>query len=386
MGYSFSVCYVPPSPSIPSTKQRTLFYAVLAALLLVASLAPSGALAESATRTGEDRSAIRAGALVDLSYEVPLGCPPKQDFQRALGARTPEVRWGGPDAPRQLGVAITQGPSGFRGSLTVSANQEPPVQRTLENPACAALVDALALVASVDLEFALTRRIHGVEAPPTAARGDGQAHQSTERPIPGPRASPSRAATWSRNRRDRGEPSRRAPRGFEQLVAAVGGMQTAPTPTLLPTGGLHWGIRLGRRGPHFGVSAHYGQTGLRRYDRGDVRFRWAAARFFGCPLGAERVPFALFACANAEVGLLRAEPERTLEPTVRNGVWFAPGLGMLGSVWTQVIAAEAFVGLTRPVVRDEFFFASASPSDDKERVHQAPALGPIAELRLGVPF
>lgn len=294
---------------------------------------------------------------VQLAYRVPAECPNRASFASALSARSTELAFRQDGSNRLLSVLVLETEHGYRGKLVLFVEGTPSFERVLEDRQCAALTEALALVAAMELN------------PP-------------ERTTP-PSESRSRVAPnqqWKADTRDLGSPGDPAHLTAWSLFV-LGGVQTAPSPEPLVTFGLG-GAATRHRTQHFSLSLLYGQSGYGDYATGEVRFRWLSSRFVGCPLGVARGHVAVHPCAVAEVGLLRGEARSIADSTNRNGLWLAPGLGLLGSLSTGEFSIDALLGLVRPIVRDRFLFAGAAPAEPSQLVHRADPIGLVSELRL----
>jgi hypothetical protein len=238
------------------------------------------------------------------------------------------------------------------------------VERKLSDAKCEVLVDALALLTSLELSADSSIEPQGVA---------GNAVVAT------PKQPPLSLALESKPP----EPDRRL---TELSVAVEVGMVTAVAPNPLPSGGI--AMTLGHLGgaESIGLSMQYAQTSLLHFDGGDVRFRWAGVRVVGCPVGLRRRWMTVSACATTEIGVLRAEPKHTLNGSIRNGGWIAPGGGGLLMLHQDGFALELLSSAVFPLIRDEFYFAGPNAVAPIERVHKPPAIGLSFELRLGTTF
>jgi len=301
---------------------------------------------------------------VTISYQAPLQCPSKDELLVAIRVRMQELQKADFDATQAVDVSIVRVTAGFNGQLTIFVDGGQVLKRSLQDSHCGALVEGLALVTAMALA-------------PTVANGQGRTHH----------ALPS-AATHQQNLQLSTPPLSitEQPREFDLMLAALGGLQTAPTPENLLSAGVHLALWPRRRAQRLGMSLIYGQTGQLAYSSGQVRFRWLITRIIGCPVGLRHRSLSVMACGMVEVGLLRGEPQGAVSGTSRNGFWLAPGLGGQTSVQHSGVVLEMFAGVVRPLVRDEFFFAGLGQSAQNETVHHPPALGLVAELRLGTLF
>ncbi|HEY5956966.1 MAG TPA: hypothetical protein VIV60_10455, partial [Polyangiaceae bacterium] len=242
------------------------------------------------------------------------------------------------------------------------------LDRTLDDAQCNALVEAMALLVAMEI------------APTAAPTGATSAARTLPRPD---------VAAGDRHNQDAGTLSTDAaePRSSRRLsIAGVVGLQRAPTPGALFSAGVALSSRPRDRFASVGVSLHYAQTGHFASEGGDVRFRWLSARFFDCPIGRRFAGIGIAACANAELGLLRGEPHRTDHGTSRNGLWLAPGLGVLMSVERRWFVLDAFAGALVPLLRHKFYFAPGESPDGQIVANRPPIIGFASELRVGVTF
>ena len=164
---------------------------------------------------------------VDLRYEAPSGCPTQADFVTAVESRggqfTPKARGEG---ARALVVSIRRQGSAFTGSLQVSRFDGVSGAREVQGATCQEVVDALAVVAAIDLRPAQDATPAAVtppkpEAPavvaagPTSKRVEGFNGRSTW----GPDEVPVSAGTLH----------------FKPLISFTlsGGVQLGPIPNLV---------------------------------------------------------------------------------------------------------------------------------------------------------
>lgn len=353
--------WAPKSASAPSrlpgASRRQALRVAVTAVTAVAALLCLGA---------RGASAQSPEAPAAFTYDAPTDCPSSADFLRAVLARTGQLSRTDPGGPYALVVSVVRAKAGFTGRLRIETQNAQPLERTLEDGHCGALVEALALLAAMELAPIVSNT-------PSRARS---------KPTPTATHRPNQAALLGSQHA--------TPRDGEAAVAlsGVAGLQRAPIPGALWTGGVHLAFKHRSHAQRVGVSVYYGQTGLLRFDGGDVRFRWSAARLFGCPFGLKRrtIGLAVAICATAEFGLLRGEPQRANRRQSRNGRWIAPGFGALLSLERAGFLFDLFGGVTRPLQRDTFYFASPQSSAAPEIVNLPPRFGLTAELRLGATF
>jgi len=311
---------------------------------------------------------------VTLYYQAPQGCPSEEEYRRATAARMPpqpsEPRSAAPVAGAAVSVQIGLAETGqYVGRLRIVVGGGSTVERLLSDVKCDVLVDALALLTSMETGSTGAEVAPGVVANPVVVTTNQPPRLAEPTPkveTPRPEVSVDRPIDWT--------------------VSALVGLITAPAPNPLPSGGV--AIMVGRlhRSATLGLSLQYAQSSALRFDGGDVRFKWAAARVIGCPTGVSRHWMTLSACAIAEAGLLRTEAENTLRGTSRSRGWIAPGGGGLLTLRFDGVALNLLSGAIFPLIRDEFYFAGASSGDSKHPVHTAPVVGLAAELRLGATF
>jgi hypothetical protein len=293
---------------------------------------------------------------LQIAYQAPGNCPTRNEFAVALAARLPQTDPGAFDPTRstvpRVDVRIEGSQAQFAGFLQIHVGETVVQRRTVEDQHCAALVEALALLVALEFD-----KIDGQRAEPGNHAG---------------------TATDQQKQADRSRSSARDAR-YALRLALGAGLDTAPAPRILPSGAVHafvastvnpWGV---------GLSLKYGQTGLERFDGGDVRFRWVDARLYACPYGARNSRFALLACGTFDLGQLRAAPENTASPTPRNGWWVSAGLGALAAVRHGNFFLAGFAGVAAPFVRDKYYFARSNGV-----AHQPEWIGLAAELQLGV--
>lgn len=304
---------------------------------------------------------VHAQAIV---YTAPAECPSRTEFVSAIRARTAELKRAELDATHSVTLNIAPTKAGYSGVLEIAVDARPVTTRQLEDLQCVALVEGFALVTAMALNPSVPMPQIPAPAPRVVA--------ATDRPKTNPE--PTLASDAS---------SRPA---FDVVLAAVGGLATAPAPERLISGGIHFGLRHHLRASSFGVSLHYGQTESRHYRGGDARFRWATSRILACPIGWRHRVLALSACGTAEIGLVRGEPTSTRQATASNAWWVAPGLGGQASFGYRGVVLELFAGAVRPLIRDEFYFAGSGADGGNETVNRPPAVGLATELRLGAMF
>ncbi|HEY5961123.1 MAG TPA: hypothetical protein VIV60_31415 [Polyangiaceae bacterium] len=300
---------------------------------------------------------------VQIAYYTPVACPSKGDFVASILARERRLLPVTTSSNLLLTVRVVEVRAGFAGTLQLFVDGTLAFERELADVNCAALVEAFALLAAMELH----PRNEGVGAVPTLPVVSA-GHQQK-------RAQETHASTALEGTSE----------AFGYQLGAVAALQTSPTPEPLFAFGAHAGVV--RRVPtqHLGLSLLYGQTGLGHYAGGDVRFRWASGRFMGCPIGISYRQLSVLPCAVTEIGLLRAEPTNTIEGTSRNGWWIAPGAGGLLRLQGRWLFIDWFGGIVRPIVRDSFYFAE--PASDTKAVVRIPAvLGLISEFRVGTMF
>lgn len=326
--------------------------ALLAAIVASCCLHARGAVAQT------------TDARLAISYAVPAECPSREQFVWAVVARTERVPQQATSGENALTVNVIRTATGFVGDLRLDFGNGQHLERSLEDGQCAALVEALALLAAMEL------------APVVA--------DTQNRPPPDPRPATTNRQNPAAARAADATVSEQ--RDYRVALSGVAGLQEAPTPSPLPTFGMSMSMKRTSRVQEIGLSLQYGQTGLLRFDGGDVRFRWLALRLVGCPVGIKRRAFSVAACATTEFGILRGEPDRARYLQNRNGRWLAPGLGTLLSFEKARFLLEVFGGVIRPLQQDTFYFAGTNGAEQPEVVHVPPKLGICAELRLGTTF
>lgn len=296
---------------------------------------------------------------LQLSYFAPASCPTRGEFTSALSVRVSRLALTDDTLNRMLSLSVVESEAGYRGVLRLFVGGTPAFQRVLVDQYCDALIEALALVAAMELR------------PPS------QSYSSPKAPSKVADAelnSPGQLVTDDDARR------------FEFRIAAVVGLDTAPTPAPLVTIGVNGALTTHGGPGHWSISVLYGQTGYGQYSNGEARFRWLSTRFNTCPFGFSQGNFGIFPCALGEFGLFRGEGRQVADAAGRSSVWLAPGLGLLGLIGIREFSIEGLVGVVRPIVRDRFLFAGATASDRDEDVHRADAFGLVSELRFGRKF
>lgn len=305
---------------------------------------------------------VEAQIPFDVRYEAPVECPNRDDFMTAFRGRL--NRSSAPNTQPELlsntylAVYIRAKGIAYEGQVDFTFSDGKTKTRTFEDGQCTALVEALALVSAMELDPSSPTTQEPSGKPPTPSTIT-QGHA-----FPIARIASGKPAPY---------------RHFEFLVSGVVGLHTAPAPSTLVTPGLYFGLQPTSAAYSVGLTVNYGHTSTIRYDGGDVRFRWGTAALFACPVSVNETYVSLSFCAETEVGILRAEPKRTVNAAVQNSLWLAPGLGGLSAFNYQRLRVELYTGAQLPLIRDRYTFAKASP----EVVHRPSWLGLTAELRLG---
>lgn len=276
-----------------------------------------------------------------LQWSAPPSCPDRAQAQRWV-----EEALAGREAT--VDAAVTLAPTGAGWVARLDTGGPP---RTLEDPDCEALAQAVALVLAVDAVAA------------------EQAPAVPEPPLPEPTQSPARQEPTTPSQRQPVEPARvpppvtdsRPPIGLQHRVGILGGVAWGPVPAAAGAVGLRY--RLGVNRWELGVDGLYQPPRTLRYPDGVAGgvFQSASASASGCAiLGPVRVRVPL--CLGAEAGVVIAEGVDAFETRLASEPWVSTRLeaGVRGQITQRLeLGFEAQGGLVH--LRPAFNIGERAP-------------------------
>lgn len=283
------------------------------------------------------------------SYVVTPGCPAETAFWGEVWARSLVV--GSSSTAIDVHVTITASTSAFVGAVSVAHG----APRSLRSSSCEDLMRGLALVTAM-LVDAEPRRVDA--APARAQHG-----------------------VRSSERRSRELPAR--PSGEEGPGLAVGvgaGVALGQVPGVAPAVPVFVELRW-PGGPSARVTLRRVSGEARPLPSGGVAYAWTVGRVDVCPTELEVGLATATACAQAEGGLLAADPQGLPEATPSRDAWLAFGAAL--RVRAEVLApvfVEAGLSVSAPVLRSRYLLVPAY------EVYTTPSVVADVELAAGVRF
>jgi hypothetical protein len=354
---------------------------------------------------GRSPAALAEGpAAPPFKYRAPGACPTAETFAERL-----RLRLGGvqphPTAGRALDVRIVEAGGRYVGTLSIIDAGGRAATKTLEDPSCAALVDALALVTALAVETDATdgagqptTDAHAPQAPPTLAATDGSSAATAPAsrasappptpaaaPAPTPTAAPAPASppappvipapAASAISPAPGAPSSDqatlpAPPGTaaatgSRIGVTLGGLAAlGPTPNALFGGELSLRWEASGAGV-FAPAFELGATASRALDatepNGTASFAWFTGRGAAYLLRWSPAARAVLRAGVAgDVGVLQARGSATTSPASSSRLWASLGAAVAFEVpLGRAIALLTAVGIGAPLRRDRYAFGSA---------------------------
>lgn len=289
-----------------------------------------------------------AGGL-QFNYNAPEECPSVDQFAAEVSERLVNVPASALSASA-LSVHIERAVAGFRGTLALrdrlpaDAAVSESGAREVEASDCAELVQALALVAAVELSPDATR---GVDPAVASIAQASKLALPTVAPVSAPTA-PVRAATK--------RSTASAPWSFGARLGGSVDDGALPRATALPRLALFAALYSARRlGAELAISATL-PSGQNQVTSGvSSHFEFAAVRLEGCASTRFGGRFELMPCALVEVGRLTGSSSLAT-PSNATQSWVAPGILLRGQAdLLSRLALYADLGLARPLARTAFF-------------------------------
>jgi hypothetical protein len=319
-------------------------------------LALAVSLGREGTASGQ-AEAPEADAVLHLDYSAPPACPDANAFRAALSTRKRRVA-SGERVAESVSVTVTESRGRARGRLVIRAAGRDVGAREVDGASCLEVVQALALVAALDLDAApAAPRAHPVlppdvhELPPEDAR---------------PVAPPPRAPSW------------------QLAVGAHGSMMVGVADGLLfgaPVfvdfaSASHAVVAPSARIVFEGTVSGESQEAV-----GALRFTWLAGAVEGCPIRVGTTALHVQPCARVEVGALTGSPENVSFGHGATEPWLAAG-AVARAVWapTRLIFLEIEGGGEAHLLRPQYSFLPGT-TDFPPRVASA-----LVELGVGVRF
>ena len=296
-------------------------------------------------------------ARIELSYEVPTGCPSRSEFLELVRARDPVSRRAGDgEAERHMGVLVRNAPPGYTGRLTSYDRDHALLVREVTAATCSEVTDALAFIAAVAMDTA---------AGSTTLEAPAAPMLHPEEPAPEPTPTSNTAISQPTNYAG-------AVGAHTEIVSAM-----APGPVIGFPMFLDVAIRRESTfAPSFRFAFVPTLTVTRTNDVGSAHFRWMMGRLEICPLQLvlSRSMRAL-PCSRVDAGLVSAAGELVGESNALSRPWAAVGATVrFGWTFAAPLTLELEAGAVVPLTRDKFFF---QPNTEIYRFRSAGALGSL---------
>ncbi len=266
---------------------------------------------------------------VRLNYIAPSVCPSRSAFIAAVDARTDKARF--EQHGRTVTVQMTKADEGYTGELLSEVGE-----RRFKGASCAEVSDALALALALSIDPEASEPLAKSAPAPVA----GLAGTPAPAPIPAAPAPLTESIRFGLS--------------IGPRLALMSG--TAPV-TTLPLGGV---ARLSVAGPFAGavrLGAEYSRTGWIGPNSRSAEFSLFAGDISPCIVLSVATQIAVDACAQLQVGSVRAEGLDVPVPAVKRR--FSARLGSLLAVRIAVVERldlELGWRFAFQLVRDEFIF------------------------------
>ena len=310
------------------------------------------------------------------SYVVTPGCPAETAFWGEVWARSLVV--GSSSTAIDVHVTITASTSAFVGAVSVAHG----APRSLRSSSCEDLVRGLALVTAM-LVDAEPVRVEPGRVPRPAEPDRTRPSTATTTGRIRVDAAPARAqhGVRSSERRSRELPAR--PPGEEGPGLAVGvgaGVALGQVPGVAPAVPVFAELRW-PGGPSARVTLRRVSGEASPLPSGGVAYAWTVGRVDVCPTELEVGLVTATACAQAEGGLLAADPQGLPEATPSRDAWLAFGAALRVRAEVLVpVFVEAGLSVSAPVLRSRYLLVPAY------EVYTTPSVVADLELAAGVRF
>jgi hypothetical protein len=307
-----------------------------------------------------------------LGYRAPATCPTAETFAARLRGQLGGTQaW--PDAGRALDVRIVEDGARYVGTLSLTEAGGRSTAKTLDDPSCTALVDALILVAALALETDATdgrapaptpapKATTSPATPPKSAQPSAPAPAQPSAPAPAPTPAP--AVTPSGGNEPSAEPRPSETSSTSRIGVLLGGLVAiGPAPNVLLGGALSLRWEAAAAGV-FGPALELGGAVSRAPDatgaNGTASFTWFAARAAAHLLRwSPLTGLTLRAGITGDLGVMQARGSTTTSPASSSRLWAS--LGLAGAVEVRLgpgVALLPMIGAEAPLRRDLYAFGS----------------------------
>lgn len=354
--------------------ERVVVAAAVVLLGVSAILVADEAQAQSATARGHTPRMMR------LSYIAPASCPDADRFRLRVSEKTTVAEWVVEAAHPEVRVLIDAG--GQQGRIEMRHAGAEALERTVEAPNCADLVDALAFVLVVAID-------------PSAARGQSAPEVGAAAPSPAAEPIPTLPRVSVR---------RLAPKVRQQIWSLSLGSALETGLTSRPGVGVDVGVASWLIGDHslearalrgrvsplvwapeFGATLGW-LRGASERDGVELTLNRFAVRSFACPffVGLSARIF-LAPCAEVQAGRVIPTTQGLVQTAQKNLPWLTLGAKAALSIrWS-----EAWVGLSAGAemnVKPHAFSFRDGPDSDSTSFARTPRWSGVVALILSVPI
>jgi hypothetical protein len=354
---------------LPPSAERKVVAAALLLLGVSAILGVGAAHAQPATARGHTPRLMR------LSYLAPASCPDADRFRMRVSEKTTVAQWVVEAAHPEVRVVIDGG--GQQGRIEMRQSDADALERTVEAPNCADLVDALAFVLVVAIDPSAAR---GHSAPTAPSPAPPPAVKPTP---PAPRLAPKvRQQIWSLSLGSALETGLTSRPGVGVDVGVASwliGDHSLETRTLRGRASpLVWA-------PEFGATLGW-LRGAAERDGVELTLNRFAARAFACPFFVGLTARILLApCAETQAGRVVTTTQGLVQSAQKNLPWMTFGAkAALSGRWSEV-----WVGLSAGAemnVKPHAFSFRDGPDSEATSFARTPRWSGVVALTLSVPI
>ena len=308
-----------------------------------------------------------------LTYVAPSTCPPQEQFEAAVRARTPLARFGeSADTRRRFAIEAASADGRFTARLKVTSDGVAVSDRQIQGDTCAEVIDALALVTALAID-------PKASTAPLAPASAAPPSQPSTAPLPPPTntVAPQRSS-------GRDTSSRLTDRAWRASLGATADVIGRVTPLPL-LGATVFGEIEQKAGGWWAPSLRLtiGASKTFEGEAASAAFALGTAGVDFCPSAVKTTALSLRPCVEANAGLLHARGVAVSSPVSADRFWFDVRLAARarwspggGRMFVEIEGGALF-----PITMPTFVFRAP-----RIVAHEVGSVAPLAKIGVGLRF